>query len=419
MRALWTTATILALAAALAACTKKDGEAVEKKPPPPPVKVVLAPAAEGDSLQQLVLTGTVAAKQRSEVTADTAGKVLAVRVERGDRVKMGQPLIWLDVQSAALGAREAQANLANARAQRALAEQECTRTQQLLEKGAITRSEFDRQSTQCTSALQQVSAAEARAQMMMKTVADGQVRAPFAGVVSQKAVSIGEFVSPGRPLFTLVDDDPLRIELSVPEAAVLAIQPGQEVQLEAVAQPGKKHKAKVTRIGAEIGRTRALIVEAEIEAGSGLVPGMFAEATLTTGRVKRAVVPKGAVVRRGKSWHVFVVKTEKDDKGERKTLVDSIVQIAPAVEPDKIAIVRGVEKTDKVVIIDEAQQKKLADEIDALKKQVDEKDKAIAEVVKKKDEARKAALEGEKKPLREQIEKLENQLIADGRLVVE
>ncbi|HSK00884.1 MAG TPA: efflux RND transporter periplasmic adaptor subunit [Kofleriaceae bacterium] len=341
MRALWTTATILALAAALTACKKNEDGGAEKAAPPPPVKVALVAVEEAPSPQQLVLTGMVAADQRSEVTADTQGKVLNVMVERGQRVKMGAPVVQLDVRTSALAAREAQANLASARAQRELAEQECARTKQLLDKGAITRSEYDRQTTQCTSALQQVSAAEARAQMMTKSVADGIVRAPFDGVVAQKSVSPGEFVSPGRPLFTLVDDDPLKIELSVPEAEVHKIKEGQEVELVAVAAPDQAHKAKVTRIGAEIGRTRSLIVEATIAPGSGLVPGMFAEARVTTGEAARPVVPKDAVVKRGKIWHAFVVV-----KGE---VQDRIVQIAPAADPAKVAIVQGVTKGEQVV----------------------------------------------------------------------
>src|SRR5688572_8213158 len=180
MRALWMTASILALAtasAALTACKNGKDGGVAKAPPPPPLKVAFATAEEAPSPQQLVLTGMVAADQRSEVTADTQGKVLDVMVERGQRVKMGAPVVRLDVRTSALAAREAQANLASARAQRELAEQECVRTKQLLDKGAITRSEYDRQNAQCTSALQQVSAAEARTEMMVKSVADGIVRA--------------------------------------------------------------------------------------------------------------------------------------------------------------------------------------------------------------------------------------------------
>lgn len=343
MRFSWMTASILALAAstALAACKKKEEVGVEKAAPPPPVKIAVATAEEAPSPQQLVLTGMIAADQRSEVTADTQGKVLSVMVERGQRVKMGAAVVQLDVRTSALAAREAQANLASARAQRELAEQECGRTKQLFDKGAITRSEYDRQTTQCTSALEQVSAAEARTQMMIKQVADGIVRAPFDGVVTQRNVSPGEFVAPGKPLFTLVDDDPLKIELSVPEANVHAIKEGQEVELVAVAAPDATHKATIKRIGAEIGRTRALIVEAQLAPGSGLVPGMFAEARVTTGDVSRPVVPRDAVVKRGKTWHVFLVA-----KGEAK---DQIVQIAPAKDPAKVAIVQGVTKGQKVV----------------------------------------------------------------------
>ena len=99
----------------------------------------------------------VAADQRSDVTADTQGKVINVMVERGQRVKMGQPVVQLDVRTAALAAREAQANLAAARAQKQLAEEECKRTQVAARQGRDhPQSEYDRQMTQCTSALQQV-----------------------------------------------------------------------------------------------------------------------------------------------------------------------------------------------------------------------------------------------------------------------
>lgn len=334
----------LAAVAALGGCKKKEG--AEKAPAAAPTKVKLATATEAQVPKRLVLTGMVVAKQRSEVTADTQGKVLNVMVERGSRVKAGDPVVQLDTQNAALGAREAQANLANARAQRELAEQECVRTKQLFGQGAITRSEYDRQITQCTSALQSVSAAEARTALVVKSVRDGVVRAPFAGVVAEKSVSPGEYVSPGRALFTLVEDDPLRIELSVPEAEVSAVKLDQLVELKAVAQPDKLHRAKVTRIGAEIGRTRSLIVEATLDPGSGLVPGMFAEAHLTIGEVARPVVPKDAVVKRGKIQHAFVVVD-----GEVR---DQIVQTAESGAPDTIAIVSGipsgVKKGDKVVV---------------------------------------------------------------------
>ncbi len=345
-------------AASFAACKKTDANDATKAPPAPPVKVETTAAVEQATPEMLTLTGLIAADQRSEVTADTQGKVIAVMIERGQRVKMGDPVVRLDVRSAALSSREAQANLNAARAQKNLAEEECKRAQSLLDKGAITRSEYDRQSTQCTSALQSVAAAQARTEMIAKSVTDGLVRAPFDGLVADKNVTAGEWVAPGRALFTLVDDTPLRIELSVPEKAVRAIRPEQLVLLTAVANPCWRYNAKVTRVGAEIGRTRSLIVEATIDAATPeligspeckdpasqvkaeLVPGMFAEAQVVIGQVKRPVVPDDAVDRRGKHMHVFVAS-----KGE---LQDRVVQVGAATEAGKISIVRGIDAGEQV-----------------------------------------------------------------------
>ena len=325
----------------LVACKSKDATEAVKAPPAPPVKVDLIAAAEAQVPEELTLTGMIAADQRSEVTADTQGKVVAVLVERGQRVKMGQPVVQLDVRNAALSAREAAANLESARAQKQLAEEECKREQVLFDKGAITRSDYDRQMTQCTSTLQQVSAAQARADMINKSVSDGLVRAPFDGQVTEKSVAPGEWVAPGRTLFTLVDDDPLRIELSVPEAAVRAMQKDQKVELTAVAQPGKTYSAKVTRIGGEINKNRALVVEATLDPQTDLVPGMFAEAHVVVGQTPRPVLPEAAVVQRGKLWHAFVAV-----KGE---LQDHIVQVGPPPAPGQVSILQGLAKGDKVV----------------------------------------------------------------------
>ena len=347
----------------IAACGKKAEEAA-KKEPSAPINIKLITAKEQPTPQVVILSGVVAADQRAEVTADTQGKVINVMVERGKRVKQGDPVVQLDVRSAALGAREAQANLASARAQRELAEEECRRTKSLLDKGAITKSEFDRQSTACTSALQQVSAAEARGQMMAKSVADGIVRAPFDGVVAERMVTPGEWVAPGRTLFTLVDDDPLKIELSVPEVGVHAVRIDQRVDLISIADPETTYGATLTRIGAEIGRTRSLIVEAKIDAGSPLLPGMFAEARVNIGNLMRPVLPRTAV--RGKCekkpqltpgdkgafkivekdqcrgpWRAFVVV-----QGE---LEERIIQLGPAPDKDHVSIEQGIKAGEKVV----------------------------------------------------------------------
>lgn len=328
---------------ALIGCNKPSdgGEGSAKPPPPKPVKVAVTTVAEAPTPDVIVVTGRVTADQRSDVTADTQGKVINVMIERNQRVKLGQPLVQLDTRSAALGAREAAANLAAARAQKQLADQECERTRSLFDKGAITKSEYDRQMAQCTAAQEQVAAVQARTQMMAKSVADGLVRAPFDGVISEKFVSPGEWVAPGKPLFTLVDDDPLKVELSISEVAVPLVKKDQRVELMTVAHPGKRIGATITRLGAEIGRTRSLIVEAVVDKDSGLVPGMFVEAHIKVGEVTRPVLPQEAVVRRGKTWRAFVIK-----KGE---VEERIVQLGPAPAEGQVSIAQGLVKGEKVV----------------------------------------------------------------------
>jgi len=160
-------------------------------------------------------------------------------------------------------------------------------------------------------------------------------------VVADKWVSPGEWVAPGMRLVSLVDDDPLTIELSVPERWVPRMAVGQDVLVSAIAYPEQKFPAKVTRIGAEIGRmTRALTVEAELAPGSSLRPGMFAEAQLTLGQKQMAVVPKGALVQRGQTWRLFVVV-----KGH---LEERVVQLGPELPGGKVALLRGAVAGDKV-----------------------------------------------------------------------
>lgn len=325
-------------------CKKPSGgdrQGGAKAPPAPPVKVVAAAVSEAPTPDVITVTGRIAADQRSDVTADTQGKVINVMIQRGDRVRLGQPVVQLDTRGAALGAREAAANLAAARAQKDLADQECARTKSLLDKGAITKSEYDRQMTQCTAALEQVAAVQARTEMMAKSVADGIVRAPFEGVVSEKMVSPGEWVMPGRPLFTLVDDDPLKVELSISEVVVTRIQKNQRVELVSVAHPGKTYGATVRRMSAEIGRTRSMIVEAVVDKGADLVPGMFVEGHITVGTTTRPILPAEAVARRGKTWHAFVIRN-----GE---VEERLVQLGPPPGPGQVSVLEGLAKGEKVV----------------------------------------------------------------------
>ncbi len=332
---------LLLVAIAAAGCNRSDAKAADARTTEAATKIALHQVTTQPAPERLTLTGTVVASESSDVTASVPGKVLTVVVDRGSRVKFGDPLVRLDASNAALSAQSIRAQLAAAQAQEQLARDECKRSQQLLDKGAITRSQYEREMTSCTAAAQTVAATRAQLQLASKSISDGVVRAPFAGVITTRMISPGEWVGPGVPLVTLVDDDPLRVDLSVPEAWVPRVKLQQDVTIEAVAYPAQRFAAKVTKLGSEIGRlNRALIAEAELAPGSPLVPGMFAEATITVGTTPMPVVPKPAVVRRGNTWRLFAVV-----KGR---LEERVVQLGPELPGEMVAILRGVVAGDRV-----------------------------------------------------------------------
>jgi membrane fusion protein (multidrug efflux system) len=329
------------LALGAAGCGSRSAADDSEPAAEPVIEVPLATVGEEPAPEMLTLTGMVTADQSSNVASSVPGKVVAVLVDLGDTVKFGQPLVRLDAQSAALQGQGVRAQLAAQRAQEQMAQQECARAQALFDKGAITQSQYEREMTGCTAAQQTVAATKAQLDLIGKSIADGVVRAPFAGVVADRFVSPGEWVGPGMRLVSLVDDDPLTVELAVPERWVPRLALGQSVAVSAIAYPDQQFAATVTRIGAEIGRqTRALTVEAELARGSTLRPGMFAEAHLTLGQTPMAVVPRSALVQRGSTWRLFVVV-----KGH---LEERVVQLGPELPGGKVALLRGATVGDKV-----------------------------------------------------------------------
>jgi len=180
------------------------------------VAVTTAIVAQKPIARALVLTGTLTPNRRSDVAADAAGKVIAAPIERGSVVPAGAVLVRLDRRGAALTDEEAQAQAASARTQQALADTECARADKLFSAGAITQAEHDRAQTQCDASRSMAAAAGARARLASKNLGDAVVRAPFRGVVADRLVSEGEYVHADTKVATVVELDPLRLELTVP-----------------------------------------------------------------------------------------------------------------------------------------------------------------------------------------------------------
>ncbi len=323
-----------------AACNHSPKQA--PKPPEPTVHVDTAVAEERQVPELVTITGVLDADQRTDLAANATGRVKKTFVELGQRVKAGDAIAELDARTAVLSSAEAQANAASARDQLALNRADCVRYTVLLAQHAITQQEFDRAATQCRTQESAEQAASARAAQASKVVADSTIRAPFAGVISERFVNVGDYVRDDSKVATVLVDNPLRLRLTVPEANLSAARAGVVVTFDSVALKGQVFNATIRFVGREIREnTRDLVVEAIADNTQGvLVPGMFVTAHLPTGTRNEPVIPRKAVVNSDSAYSVFVVVNNH--------LEQRVVQTG-AVLGDDIAIPDGLSQGERVV----------------------------------------------------------------------
>jgi len=345
----------LALGTALlaSACGSADGKAADGKAKereaPVPVAVSVAPveATEQPIVRFIRATGTLMAEEQADVAAETAGRVVATPIERGTAVRQGAELIRLSAAETEAQVKEAEANAAqiearlgltaeapfdvnavpevqNAKATHELAQSEFARIRSLLDQRVVSQSEFDQRRTQVEATRQQheaaknnaaqqyqsLQAARARVSMARKALADTVVRAPFTGLIAERLVSVGDYVTRGTKVAVVVRINPLRAQLTVPEQFISAISAGQPITFEVDAYPGRQFAGKVRYVSPTLqADQRALTVEAVVpNAGNELKPGLFATARIEQPKPTPGVlVPAVAVRSTAGTSRVFVV----------------------------------------------------------------------------------------------------------------
>ena len=370
-----------ALAAALfsAACSGTETSAAAP-PEPAPVAVRQAPV-QGESIDRFLrVTGSLAADEQADVAAETAGRVIGTPVERGTRVSAGTVLIRVSATEADASLREADANAAqlearlglgtgqpfdptrvpdvlNAKASLDWAEADFNRIKSLLEQKVVSQAEYDQRLTQVQAARQQyqtaqntaqqsyrsLQAARARVDLARKSAADTVVRAPFNGIVAERLVSTGDYVSRGMKVATVVRIDPVRVELTVPEQYLSQVKAGQAVRLSVDAYPGETFTASVRFVSPALkADQRALTVEAVASNADGrLKPGLFATALLQQPAPAPALlVPATSVETVAGTSRVYVIAA--DNKVEER-----IVTVGEKVG-DRVEIATGVKAGERV-----------------------------------------------------------------------
>jgi membrane fusion protein (multidrug efflux system) len=327
-------------------CKKPEPPAAEltsAQPPVPTVKVQTTPVVEQMMPEYLTLTGSLKASQESEVAADAIGKVTATFVERGQKVKQGDTLAILDARGASITAAQAAAQTGLARAQLDQAQKECDRVKSLFQSGAISQAEFDRTTSQCQTTQFSAAAAQAQQQNAQKIVGDSVIRAPFTGVVGERYVNVGQYVQASTKIVSLYAPDPLRLELTVPEANVGNIKPEQAVKFGVASFGDDQEFTGIVKFISPNVRptTRDLVIEALVPNLEGkLRPGMFAVAKLVVGEKKRPVVPSAGIKKDETGARVFVIAD--------KRISERLVQVG-AEKEGLTAVIAGVKPGETVV----------------------------------------------------------------------
>ena len=337
-----------------AACSRAQGESSAAAAAAAPVPVASVAAVEQPIARFLQVTGTLAAEERADVAAETAGRVVATPVERGTAVAAGGALVRLDTTELAAQADEATANaaqiearlgisgtaaldidrvpeVANARANLTLAETEFTRAKQLVDRQLLSRAEFDQKNAQAEVARRQYDiarnaaaqqyqalvAARARVTLARKAVDDATVRAPFAGVVGERLVSVGDYVTRGTKVAVVLRTELLRVELTVPEQFSTEVGVGRPVALQVESYPGETFTGRVRYVSPAVTTdTRALVVEAVVPNAAGrLRPGSFVSARIEQASQRPAIlVPASAVRTSGATARVYVVAADRAEE---------------------------------------------------------------------------------------------------------
>ncbi|MDE2453662.1 MAG: efflux RND transporter periplasmic adaptor subunit, partial [Burkholderiales bacterium] len=267
--------------------------------------------------------GVVEAVRQTVVAAQVAGAVVELDVKVGDRVKAGQQLMRIDARGADQDAAASQAQVQAARAAQKLASQDYARQQQLFQKNYISQAALERARSAYDASQAQVAAQLAQAGAARTQTGLHVVRAPYAGVVAEVPVALGDMALPGRALVTLFDPSALRVTAALPQSLQARIeadlqgglQGGPALRVELPGLPAASQwpvPVRVQVLPLVDAATHTLQLRADLEPGlAGVAPGQFARVWVAGGAGAEAAasitVPLASVVRRAEMVGLYVL----------------------------------------------------------------------------------------------------------------
>ncbi len=299
-----------------------------------PMKPVVALKAYSEVLHDRVeALGTANASESIDITAKSSGKLESIAFVDGQKVAKGDIIITLDQG-------EEQGQLAAAKAQLAEHRREIKRLKQLLEKRAASARDLDERKTLAAVAAANVAEIEAR-------IEDLTIRAPFAGTLGIRRVSLGELVQPGQVITSLDATDPIKLDFTIPATQLHGLAVGTAIEAWPDTLPDMKLKGAIKALDSHIDpASRSILARAEIANRDGaLIPGMLMHITILQNERKALIVPEESITQKGKNHFLTLVNSEGKVEIRAVTIGtrhDGIVEIRNGLAADELVIVRGM-----------------------------------------------------------------------------
>lgn len=286
------------------------GPAPEEHAEPPVMAGVPLVVEETSLVDAFEASGVAEARQRAMISSTLMARVTEVLVREGDQVRAGQVLVRLDARDLAAKAEQAEAGLAAALAAQSEAELYARRIRALYADSAAPRAQLDAAEAALARADAGVRQARAAGTELEAVTTYATLRAPFAGVVTQRLVDPGDFAAPGRPVVTVEDPTSLRITVTAAPDAVRDVRRGQILRGTVAGEPVEAVvEGVVSAAGGHVVTVNAVVRHPV----RGTFAGSAATLLLPLGERRGLLVPVEALVHEGDLTGVYVVRGEATD----------------------------------------------------------------------------------------------------------